>query len=158
MFYLLLAAQAAGMVVDYMGTKQQQQMADMGANLQRLGIEQNIEQTRLEAEDATVQGLKKLRQNLGTQMAVNAARGTRQDAGNAVLGFQESIGNFNEDERMRRMNLLAKTTELKGQSLISKLNQTGENTKLWSAFTQRQISKLPSGFGQSSGGSGGSST
>lgn len=139
----LLAMEAAGTVVDWFGTKQQSDLANVGAQLQQLSIQNNIQQTQLEAEDASLQAMKNLRQNLGTQIAANAARGTASYAGSALSGFNQSISNFNQDERMRRMNLLAKTTALRGQGLIDRLNNQGENTKLWSSFAQRTFNKLP---------------
>ena len=143
-FALLLAMQASGMVVDWLGTQNQATLGEMGARLQQAGIEANIEQTRLETEDASLQALKNLRQTLGSQIAVFAARGTSTAGGSAVGILQQSVGNFNQDERMRRMNLLGKTNSLKSEGLISKLNQSGENTKLWSSFAQRTFSRFPS--------------
>ena len=141
---LLLAMQAAGMVTDYLGTQNQQRLADYGSQIQQASIEANIEQTRLESEDESLQALKNLRKNLGTQAAVYAARGTNPGAGSAVSYLEESIGNFNSDERMRRMNLLANVGQLKAGGTISKLNQQGENSKLWQGFAQRSINSFPS--------------
>jgi len=141
---LLLAMQASGMIVDFMGTRNQARLSNMGADLEQEEIQSNIEQTRLETEDASLQGLKQLRQNLGTQAAVLAARGTASGAGSAVLFGNESVGNFNADERTRRMNLLAKEKSLQAGSTIARLNAQGENTKLWSSFASRSINRFPS--------------
>lgn len=140
---LLLAMQASGMIVDWLGTRNQAEIAKMGANLQQAGITANIEQTRLETEDASLQALRQLRQNLGTQAAIFASRGTNSGAGSAVLFANESVGNFKSDERMRRMNLLSKETSLKAGGAIAKLNAQGENTKLWSSFASRSINRFP---------------
>lgn len=139
-FALLLAMQAAGMVVDYLGTKNQQDFADMGAKVQQAGIEANIYQTRLESEDASLQALKGLRQNLSAQAAVFAARGGRPTIG----ALTQSVGEFKADERMRRMNLIGKENELKAGGTISKLNQAGANTKMWQSFSQRSLNRFPS--------------
>jgi hypothetical protein len=143
-FALLLAMQAAGMVVDYFGVSQQSQMAEMGAKIQQAGIESNIAQTQLETEDASLQAMKNLRQQLGTQIATFAARGTRTGAGSAVSFLTESIGNFGADERMRRMNLMGKVNSLKAGGTIAKLQGMGENTKLWSDFSSRTLNRFPS--------------
>jgi hypothetical protein len=140
---LLLAMQASGMIVDWIGTRNQQKFADMGAKLQDASIESNIEQNRLQAEDDSLQALRKLRQTLGSQAAIFAARGTRGGAGSALSVTTESMGNFNSDERMRRMNLMGRETALKGGRLINRLNQQGENTKLWSGFAQRTFNSFP---------------
>ncbi len=142
-FALLLAMQASGMIVDYFASSNQQKMMEMGSKIQQAGIESNIQQTRLEAEDESLQSLKKLRQTLGTQIATFAARGTSTAAGSAVGLMQGSVGNFNTDERMRRMNLLAKTNSLKGEGLISQLNNAGESSKLWQGFASRTINRFP---------------
>lgn len=143
MYYLLLAMQAAGMVTDYIGTKEQARMMGMGSQLEQLGIEANIQQTRLAAEDETLQSMKNLRKNLGTQLAVFAARGTASNAGNAVGILNESLSNFYADERTRRLNLMGKETALRGQGLISSLNASGEKSKLWQGFAQRTINRFP---------------
>lgn len=143
MIALLLAMQAAGMVTDYLGTKNQQKFADYGANVQRAGIDAQIEQTRLEAEDASLQGLKQLRSTMGSQIAIMAARGTSTAGGNAFSILNEDVSNFNADERTRRINLLGRKNELKGQKTISILQQSGERSKMWQGFAQRTFNKIP---------------
>jgi hypothetical protein len=143
-FALLLAMQASGMVIDYFGQREQQRIGNMGLKLQQAGIQSNLYQTRLEAEDESLKAMQALRKNLGTQLAVFAARGTNTAGGSAVSLFQESISNFNSDERMRRMNLLGRENELKAGGTIAKLNQQGTNTKMWSSFASRSLNRFPS--------------
>jgi hypothetical protein len=153
---LLLAMQAAGMVTDYLGAKSQQQFAEMGYQLQQAGIESNIQQTRLEAEDQSLMAMKELRKNLGTQIAAFAARGTRTGAGSALSFMNESLSNFKSDERLRRMNLMGKETSLRGGAAISRLQHMSETSKLWQGFAQRTLTRLPSpsSFGGNSEGFG----
>ena len=143
-FALLLAMQAAGMVVDYMGTKSQAEYGKMGMKIQNAGIEANIYQTRLEAEDSSLQAMKDLRKNLGTQLAVMSARGTSSSNGSSVALFQESLSNFNSDERMRRMNQLGRENELKAGKSIAKLNQDAAQSKLWQGWASRSINTISS--------------
>lgn len=140
---LLLGMQAAGMVTDYIGTRSQAELMGMGSQLEQLGIESNIYQTRLAAEDESLQSMRNLRKNMGTQLAVMAARGSASGAGNAIGILNESLSNFYADERTRRLNLLGKETALRGQGLISSLNASGEKSKLWQGFAQRTFSKIP---------------
>jgi hypothetical protein len=157
--YLLLAMQAAGMITDYLGTEAQSRFNILGGKVQQAGIEANIEQTRLETEDESLQSLRQLRQALGTQLATFAARGTDTGQGSAALFMNQTVGTFKEDERMRRMNLMGKENSLKAGRTISKLNQMGENTKLWTGFASRTINRFSSsgygkeGFGLTSKGS-----
>ena len=148
----LYAMQAAGMVTDFFGTLQQQELNDLGAKLQQAGIEANINQTRLETEEQSLQALVKLRKTLGTQLAIFGARGTNPGQGSAFSLLNESISNSNADERIRRMNELAQETSLRGQGLISKLNNSSGNSNLWQGFASRTINK----FGTSSLGNGSS--
>ena len=142
-FALLLAMQAAGMVVDYFGMSYQSSLNEMGAKIQQAGIESSIYQTRLESEDQSLQNMKSLRQQMGTQLAIFAARGTSPGAGSAASLLTQSIGNFNSDERTRRINLLGRVNELKAGKTISVLNQAGEKSKLWQGFAQRTFNRFP---------------
>jgi len=142
-FALLLAMQAAGMVTDYLGTKNQQRLAAYGEAVNQAGIEANINQTRLETEDASLQAMRNLRKNIGSQIAVNAARGTKSGAGSALNNINESFANFNADERVRRLNLLGKENQLRGGAAISRLQNMTENTKLWNSFGQRSMQRFP---------------
>lgn len=139
----LLAMQAAGIVVDWLGSKQQQELQNYAAGLNQAGIEANIEQVRLESENSSVQAMKNLRQQLGTQIAVQSARGTRL-TGSAYSIFNQSIGNFNADERTRRLNLLGKENQLRAGIAMSRLQNMTENSKLWQSFAQRTINRFPS--------------
>ena len=151
----MLSMQAAGMVFDYFGTKGQAELNDLGAKIQQAGIEANINQTRLETENETVQAMRELRKNLGSQIAVYAARGTAVGAGSAMASINESVGSFNQDERVRRLNAMGKETQLRGGAAISRLTNMSENQKLWKSFGSRSLNKFStSGYGDGSGGSG----
>lgn len=142
--YLMLAMQAAGMIVDYFGTKNQAEMMRMGMKLQQASIETNIEQTKLETEDESLQSIKELRKNLGTQLAIFSARGTKTGVGSAASIFNESIENFNTDERVRRLNAMGKINQLRTNSAISRLQNSSDISGLWNSFAGRTINKFPS--------------
>src|SRR5690348_6584482 len=126
----LLAMQAAGMVVDYFGTQRQIGMGRMGAQMEQEGIESNIQMTRLESEDASLNAMRQLRENLGSQAAIFAARGVRGNTGSALSLTTQSISNFNADERTRRMNLLGKEAQLRASKVLSGLHQLTSETQL----------------------------
>lgn len=144
--WLLLAMQAAGMVTDYLGTKKQSRTANYGAQLEQQGIEANIYQTRLEAEDASLRALQNLRQTVGTQIAVMSARGTNPGAGSALAFMNESINNFKSDERVRRLNQMGRENQLRAGKVNSMLTSQSENSKLWQSFAGRSINRIPSSF------------
>ena len=139
---LLLAMQAAGMVIDYMGSRQQAMLSEMGMKVQQAGIEANIAQTRLQAEDESLMAMKKLRQTLGTQIATFAARGTRTGVGSALSIMTGSLSNYASDERMRKLNLLGKVTSLRGEGLISRLQNQTEVSRMWQGFANRTLNRF----------------
>lgn len=150
-FYLLLAMQAAGMITDYWGMKEQQRYSRMGQKIEQAGMEANIYSTRAETEDASLQAMQELRKNLGSQIAVFAARGTSTGAGSAASIFNESISNFNTDERIRRFNQLARENQIKGQGVVSSLNYQANKSQRWQGFVKNTINRFPTstaGWGQ----------
>lgn len=142
-FALLLAMQAAGMIIDWYGSKQQVALGRMGAKVEQAGIESNIAQSRLETEDQTVEAMKQLRQNLGSQAALFAARGQRGNAGSALSISNESISNFDSDKRMRDINQKGREAALKAGMTMSKLHQSASESDIWSSFLSRSAKNFP---------------
>lgn len=144
-FYLLLAMQAAGMVVDYFGAKNQADLMNMGAKIEQAGIQANVMQTRLETQNASLNSMIELRKNLGSQIAVQAARGTSTVGGSSAgMLLNESVGNFNADEKVRRLNALGKENQLRAGTAISRLQNSSDTSKLWQGFATRTINRFPS--------------
>lgn len=144
--YLLLAMQAAGMITDYFGNSNQNQMMKMGMQVQQAGIESELEITRLESQEGSLASVKQLRQTMGTQIASMAARGTNPGAGSAFTLLNESVGNFNADERVRKLNLLGKENQLRAGSAMSRLQYSGDSSKLWQGFAQRTVNRFPTSY------------
>lgn len=143
---LLLAMQAAGMIIDWTASRNQQRLTDIGSNVEQAGIEANIQQTRLEAEESSLQSMQALRKNLGTQIATYAARGTALGAGSSLASITESVSNFNADERTRRMNLMSQENSLKSGAAIKRLQNMSESSKLWQGFASRTFNRFPSSY------------
>lgn len=141
---LLLAMQAAGMITDYFGTRNQAELMNMGMKVQQAGLETNVAQNRLEAEEASLQSMKQLRQTLGTQIAIFGARGTATNAGSAASIVNESFSNFDSDERIRKLNTLGKETAIKGQGLVSRLQGNADVNNLWKGFASRSFNTFTS--------------
>ena len=139
----MLAAQAGGMIMDYFGTAAQNEQAAEAARLQQEAIQASIATSRLQTEDESLRAMVSLRQNLGTQAAMMAARGIRAGTGVGVLAMTESQGNFNADERMRRMNQMMNEKRLKAGMEISKMHQQAFENNNWNAFAGRVINKIP---------------
>lgn len=140
---LLLAMQAAGMVYDWYGNQKQKEAGRMGLAVEKAGIESNIELTRLDAEDATLNAMKKLRQNLGSQAALMAARGTAGNAGTALMFRADAESKFGSDERTRKINQLGREAQLRAGSVIADLHQTVGESQMDSALAKRFFNQLP---------------
>ena len=143
-FYLMLAMQASGMIIDYFGTKNQADMMNLGLKLKNAELDTNLEENRLETENDSLQGMKQLRQTLGSQIAVMAARGTSTAGGSALSLLNESQANFNSDEQIRRLNSLGRENQLRTGAAISRLQNSSNISKLWQGFASRTLNRFPS--------------
>lgn len=142
-FALYLAMQAAGMITDYLGTSEQEKYTELGYKLQTAGIDANIYQTRLQSEELSLSNMQKLRQTLGSQIAVMAARGESTAQGSAVGMLNESVSNFNADERVRKLNQMGRENQLRAGKIGAMLQNNAEVNKLWQGFYSRTFNKFP---------------
>jgi len=152
--YLLMGMQAAGMIVDYFGTQNQTDLMNMGMKLQEAAFDTNLEQTRLETADASLQAMKELRKTLGAQIAIFAARGASTSSGSAASLLNESQANFNSDEKIRRLNMLGKENQLRGNLALSRLQNSSDVSKLWQGFASRTFNTFstnPAAYSQGFG-------
>lgn len=143
MIAALLAMQAAGMVVDYYALQQEKMMGRMGEGLTQAAINANIEMARVQTEDESVMAMQNLRQTIGSQIAIQAARGAYSGAGSALTKRTESISQFGEDERARRMNLLQSENELRAKGVLSGLHQLKSETELGRKMSASIFNKIP---------------
>jgi len=146
---ILLAMQAAGMIVDYTQTRRQQGLIKAGREIEQAQYEANLEALRAQTEQESLAAMQQLRSNIGTQIAVQAARGTSSAAGTAVSLRTASQSAFQQDERVRRMNLLAKEADLRAGNVLSGLHSLSSETQLGQAMTQKWLNMIPlSSLGQ----------
>lgn len=135
--------QAAGLALNFWENNQQQKLLDRGREINQLGFETSLETARLQTMQASVNSMRQLRQNLGTQIAMNAAMGRRSDMGSAKLGLNASERAFSHDERVRRMNLLSKEANLRAGLILSGFNTLKSETQLGQSLTKRIFKTLP---------------
>lgn len=154
---LLLAMQAAGMIFDYIGTKNQANMMASGQELQQASMDANLAQIKLGAQNESLSAMQNLRQTIGSQLAVFAARGTQPGAGSAAISLNQSQTNFNQAQQTRNLNELAKENQIKTQSMISKLQGNADISKLWQGFAGRTLNMIPTNITKLFGGGAGSS-
>lgn len=139
----LLSMQASGLIIDYSQNRSQQKFIRLGRDLEQSAIDTNLQAIKTESAEASLAEMKELRQNIGTQIANNAARGTSSSAGSALTASNKSIENFNADERSRRMNLLAKEANLRASGVLSGLHTLSSETQLGQQLTKGLFENLP---------------
>ena len=138
----MLAAQGAGMIIDYYGRSKSNAMAKRGAEMQKQAIERAIQYSRIQTEQESLNSMVALRKNLGTQAVMIAARGARSNAGTAALFGNESQAAFNVDERMRRLNQLANESKLRAGIDITNQNQKAFENENWNAFAKNAFNSI----------------
>lgn len=126
----MMAFQASGAVINYFQNVESKRMIEIGRQLEQSAFETNLEAIRLQAAESSLEAMKKLRHTIGSQIAVQAARGTRTGVGSA-LGIQEaSFRGFSEDERIRKLNLLMGETSLRSGHTMSELKAIQQKSAL----------------------------
>lgn len=144
--FLMLGMQAAGMIYDYMGTENEQDLLDRAQQMKEAAINSQIQQTRLQTANDSLHAMQNLRQTLGSQIAVMAARGQSTGAGSAASILNESQANFNADEKMRNLNQIIRENQLKTGMQLSSLQNEADSSRLWQGFYSRTINRFPSTF------------
>jgi len=139
----LVAMQAAGTIIDWSQTKSKQKLINIGRQLEAASFESNLEAVKLESSQASLSEMKDLRQNLGSQIAMQAARGTATGAGSALTLQQKSISTASQDERTRRLNLLSRESGLRAGNVLSGLHTLQSETQLGQQLTKRVIGNIP---------------
>jgi hypothetical protein len=147
----LFSMQAAGLVTSFFGAKSQRDIIEMGKKLENAQFASNMEAIKLQSVQSSLAEIKQVRSNIGSQIAVNAARGNR--GGSSVAGITQTNQAFAQDERTRRMNLLAKESELRAGHILSGLHTAQSETQLGQSlfkdiFNSIPVSSLLSGLTQ----------
>lgn len=137
----LFAMQAAGLVTSIMGAKSQQRTIKLGRQLEQEQFTTNMQAIKLQSAEASLDEMKQVRQNIGSQIAFNAARGNR--GGSSYGGINETTKNFENDERKRRMNLMAKESELRSANILSGLHTAQSETRLGQSLMSDVLNTLP---------------
>lgn len=137
----LLSMQAAGLVTSFFGAKSQAKLIALGKKLEDAQFSTNMEAIKLESAQGSLAEMKQVRQNVSSQIAVNAARGNR--GASSYTGIGETTRAFAEDERTRRMNLLAKESELRAGHILSGLHTAQSETKLGQSLLKDLFNTIP---------------
>lgn len=135
--------QAAGAIADVYGTGQQIKVGRAAAELEQAQFNTRLEEERLQSAMASLDAMKALRAILATQRTIAAARGTDSGQGTGFLIGNTSVGNFNSDERIRRMNLLSREAQLRAGGALTGLHQAASETQLGQSLSSRLFQQIP---------------
>lgn len=136
----LLSMQAAGLVTSFFSANQQEEYIKLGRKLEQEQYATNLKALKVQSADASLDEMKELRQNIGTQITIQAARGNR--GGSSYAGINKASNTFDNDERKRRMNLLAAESELRANHVLSGLHSLQSETQLGQSLTSTVLNTL----------------
>lgn len=137
----LLAMQAAGHVTSLFASNSQDKFIKLGRQLEQGQFSTNLEALRLQSSESSLDEMKQLRQNISSQIVVNAAKGNR--GGSSYSGISKASNTFESDERSRRLNLLAKESELRANHVLSGLHSLESESQLGQSLTKDLFNTLP---------------
>lgn len=125
----LISLQAAGALTSWSDSRKRVKLMREGNSVDNAATQRNIEAVGLQAAQDSYIEMQQLNQNLSAQLATQAARGTG-GGGSASSFGSESVRSASRDEAKRRMNLLAKQTDLRAGQALSGLELLNSETKL----------------------------
>lgn len=137
----LWSMQAAGLVSSIFGAKSQGKYIKLGRQLEQEQFQTNLDAIKLESAESSLDEMKSLRQNISSQIVNNAAKGNR--GGSSYNGINEASNNFENDERKRRMNLMAKESNLRANNVLSGLHTLQSETQLGQSLTSSFLNTIP---------------
>ena len=130
-----ISLQAAGSILSWNDSKKRMDLMRQGNAVDNAATQRNIEALGVQAAEDSYQEMQQLQKNLSTQLAVQAARGTGAGGSASALAI-ESNRAVARDESKRRMNLLAKQTDLRAGKALSGLELLSSETKLGQAHNK----------------------
>lgn len=130
----LMSMQAAGLVTSVYSAGRRSEMIQIGRTLQKEELDTNLKALRLQFSESSLEAMKKLRADMGSQIAINAAKGRR--GGSSQASINRSFSNFQQDERARRINLLARESSLRASNILSGLHTAESESELGRSLTK----------------------
>lgn len=138
----MVGMQIAGSIVSIFGASQQQKMIALGRQVSNAQLQTNLSAIQAKSSEAALEEMKQLRQNIGSQIAIQAARGTASGAGSARSLQQDAFSKFGQDELTRRMNLLSNEASLRAGNALSGLHTLQSESQLGRSVTSTLFNTL----------------
>tara|TARA_R110000850_G_scaffold32083_9_gene87920 strand:- start:669 stop:1175 length:507 start_codon:yes stop_codon:yes gene_type:complete len=147
----LLSMQAAGVVTSLWSSQGAQKQIQQGRAMEKAGIEMNMAANNYEFEESSLASMKALRQNLGTQAVMQAARGVGTGTELTVGKVQDSISSQKGDQEARRMRMLSREAELRASNVLSGLHTMQSETQLGQSLSKDLFEVASTGIRQFEG-------
>ena len=129
--YLLMGAQAAGYATSIWGTTQANKMLGIGAQLDKEALDLRMQQNTLASTEQAIANQERLREAVGLQAAIFAARGQQGGTGTAGALQTKTLTEFGREERARQLNLLFSNNNIKGQKAAIGMQVAGQKAQNW---------------------------
>jgi hypothetical protein len=144
----LLSMQAAGVVVSMWSKHSADKQIQQGRAIEKAGIEMNMAANNYEFQETSLASMQELRQNLGTQAVMQAARGVSTGTESSVGQAQKSISSQKGEQEARRMRLLAREAELRASNVLSGLHTMQSETQLGQTLSKDLFEAASTGIRQ----------
>jgi hypothetical protein len=123
--YILLAAQAAGLVANILQTKRENKIDRQGLQIQQRDLDLRMQQEQLASSQESLYNMARLRDTMASQRAIFAARGQSSAQGSNFFIGQNSISSFNEDEQARKLSLNFRQHYINVNKTLASMETTG---------------------------------
>ncbi len=141
--YVIMGAQAAGMVGDVWATSASLKSAKLGQQLESSQFDLRLKQEQVASQEQTMASLEQLSEVLATQRAMASIRGGLPGIGSNAAMEQKSISNFNKDEKSRSLSLEFLGQRVQAQKSVGKLSLSGKEAEAGAGLFNRGFKQLP---------------
>lgn len=141
--YIMMGAQAAGMIGDIWANSKSSGIAKRGQQLEEQQLDLRLEQERVASQEQTLASLDMLAETLATQRAMMAVRGGSPGAGSNLAISQKAIATTAKDEVARDLSMGFLAQQRKAQMSVGKLAGFGKQAKAGAEMFSRGFNQLP---------------
>jgi hypothetical protein len=140
--YMLMGAQAAGLITNIYGMSEANKMNKLGTQLDQQALGLQMEQERLASTEQALANTENLRSILSTQRALMASRNQMPGVGSAGASEQKAIRNYNADESARNLNMVFRQAHLTGQSRLLDIKRFGAKAERGAALAAGSFNNI----------------
>jgi hypothetical protein len=141
--FILLGAQAAGLIGDIFSQQAASKIARTGQQLDEAQMELRIKQDRIASNEQMLANLDNLAETLATQRALMSIRGGLPGVGSNLAVETKSVYNFNKDEQARTLSLEFSEQNRRAQIAASRIALAGREAERGAAIFNKAFDMIP---------------